>query len=304
MATATRDGHTAQDQKTITDLSHALVKGALPGELDGFDEGARAEAAAFVAEAAAERSPGKPSIRLESVGHGRRFMRLAIVNDDMPFLVDSVAATVSSHELSIDRVLHPVVSVRRDENGRLTGVLSDDSSARRESMIYMEVERADAKVRRTLCDDIEDALADVRAAVEDWPMMQRALKADADRMPDGEGAALLRWFLDAHFTQLGHENRDRKNGKTDALGISRAGTREYFLAASSRTSGQGASTACRASEFVASKSTNDAIFSTDCQAASALRLESTCSSAGSIPVTRFSRISVSQRGSNFFHPPA
>ena len=233
MATATRDGHTAQDQKTITDLSHALVKGALPGELDGFDEGARAEAAAFVAEAAAERTPGKPSIRLESVGHGRRFMRLAIVNDDMPFLVDSVAATVSSHELSIDRVLHPVVSVRRDENGRLTGVLSDDSSARRESMIYMEVERADAKVRRTLCDDIEDALADVRAAVEDWPMMQRALKADADRMPDGEGAALLRWFLDAHFTQLGHENRDRKNGKTDALGISRAGTREYFLAASS-----------------------------------------------------------------------
>ena len=232
MATATRDGQTAPDQKLIDDISTALVKGALPGELDGFDADARAEAAAFLAEAAQERAPGKPSIRLESVGHGRRFMRLAIVNDDMPFLVDSVASTVTAHELSIDRVLHPVVSVRRDETGKLTCLLADDTGARRESMIYLEVERADAKVRRSLCEEMDAVLADVRAAVEDWPMMQRALQADADRMPDGEGAALLRWFLDAHFTQLGHERRDRDNAKQDALGIARAGASDLLAAAS------------------------------------------------------------------------
>jgi glutamate dehydrogenase len=233
MATATREGHDAPDQKLITDLSQALVKGALPGELDDFDDAARAEAAAFLAEAAAERKSGKPSIKLESVGHGRRFMRLAIVNDDMPFLVDSVAGTVTAHELSIDRVLHPVISVRRDETGKLTGVLADESGARRESIIYMEVERADAKVRRSLGQEIEAVLADVRAAVEDWPMMQRALRSDADRLPDGEGAALLRWFLDAHFTQLGYETRDRENAKAESLGISRATANEYFLAPAS-----------------------------------------------------------------------
>jgi glutamate dehydrogenase len=233
MATATRDRQDTPDQQLIDDIARALVKGALPGELDRFDEAARGEAAAFVAEAAAWRAPGEPSIRLESVGHGRRFMRLAIINDDMPFLVDSVAGAVTAHELSIDRVLHPVLRVRRDEQGRLTGILEGDESARRESMIYMEVERADAKVRRSLCDEIEAVLADVRAAVEDWPLMQRAMKADADRMPDGEGAALLRWFLDYHFTQLGHEIRDRKNGKSDALGVSRASKRGYFLAPAS-----------------------------------------------------------------------
>ena len=229
MATATRNRQDMPDQQLITELSHALVKGALPGELDDFDEEARAEAAAFVAEAAAHREAGKPSIRLESVGHGRRFMRLALVNDDMPFLVDSVAGTVSAHDLSIDRVLHPVAGVRRDEAGRLTGILpAGESGARRESFIYLEVERADARVRRALAEDLEAVLADVRAAVEDWPLMQRVLKADADRLPDGEGAALLRWFLDAHFTQIGHEVRDRDNGQRDPLGMSRSGGREYL----------------------------------------------------------------------------
>jgi len=233
MATATRDRQETPDQQLISDISRALVKGALPGELDGFEDGSRDEAAAFVAEAAAQRRPGTPSVRLESVGHGRRFMRLAIVNDDMPFLVDSVAGTVTAHELSIDRVLHPVIRVRRDADGKLLSLAEGDDSARRESMIYMEVERADAKVRRALCDEIESVLADVRAAVDDWPQMQRAMKADADRLPDGEGAALLRWFLDYHFTQLGHEVRDRHNAKTEATGISRADSREYLLAPAS-----------------------------------------------------------------------
>ncbi len=232
MATATRDRQDQPDQKLITDLSNALVNGALPGELDGFDETSRREAAEFLATAAAVRAPGAPVVALESVGHGRRFMRLALVNDDMPFLVDSVAGTLTAHELSIDRVLHPVVSTRRDADGRLIELLADESGARRESIIYMEVERADAKQRRNLVEELEAMLADVRAAVEDWPTMQRALKTDADRMPDGEGAALLRWFLDGHFTQLGHEVRDRSNVKSDATGLSRATGAEYLAAAS------------------------------------------------------------------------
>ena len=77
MATATRDRQETPDQQLISDISHALVKGALPGELDGFDDQARTEAARFMAETATQRAPGTASVRLESVAHGRRFMRLA-----------------------------------------------------------------------------------------------------------------------------------------------------------------------------------------------------------------------------------
>src|SRR5205085_291071 len=100
-------------------LAVRLTKGALPGELQGFGEAERAEAAAFVAAAAEHRASGAAVVALEPVSgtDPRRRMRLAIVNDDMPFLVDSIAATISSHDIAIDRIIHPVLHVTRDPSG-------------------------------------------------------------------------------------------------------------------------------------------------------------------------------------------
>jgi glutamate dehydrogenase len=201
----------------------ALTEGALPGETEGLDLDA---AARFVAETGLRRPPATASVKISSItgeAGGRRRMRLAIVNDDMPFLVDSVAGAIGAHGLAIDRLLHPIVAVRRDEAGVLTAILpAGESGERRESIIYMEVERADARVRRALEADIQAVLAEVRAAVVDWPKLQVALRDEADRLPDGEGAALLRWFLERHFTLLGHRV-ERRDGTSDgeALGILR-----------------------------------------------------------------------------------
>ena len=205
-------------------IAAALVDGALPGETAGLDDAGRTAAATFVAAAAARRRPGEPSIALESTGGDgvQRRMRLAVVNDDMPFLVDSVAAALADRDIAIHRLLHPVVSVRRDGDGGLVTVLPPDvSGERRESMIYMEVDRVDARLRRTLEADLADVLADVRAAVQDWPRMQLALRDDAHSLPDGEGAALLRWFLERHFTLLGQQVEHRDGGAAASLGILR-----------------------------------------------------------------------------------
>src|SRR3569832_1576153 len=152
-------------------IGAALVAGALPGETDNFDEQAKADAVAFMATTAANRSAGQPAIALESLGGDsvHRRMRLGIVNDDMPFLVDSVAAALAAQNVDIHRLLHPVLPVRRDADGRLSAVLPAGSSGeRRESMIYMEVDRVDAKHRRALEEGLTHVLADVRAAGEDW----------------------------------------------------------------------------------------------------------------------------------------
>ncbi|PMV76497.1 NAD-glutamate dehydrogenase domain-containing protein, partial [Pseudomonas sp. GW101-1A09] len=84
----------------------------------------RADAAAFVAATAERRATGIPNIALEPLPgtDPRRRMRLAIVNDDMPFLVDSIAATIGSHDIAIDRIIHPVVCVSRDSDGALVSV--------------------------------------------------------------------------------------------------------------------------------------------------------------------------------------
>jgi glutamate dehydrogenase len=210
-------------------IAVALIDGALPGETNGLTQSAHAEAAAFVAGVAAHRTPGQAAIAIESIsGEGvQRRTRLAIINDDMPFLVDSIAAALAAHQIDIHRLLHPILSVRRDSAGRLTAVLGPDASGeRRESIVYIEGDRVDAKLRRALEADLAAVLADARAAVEDWPRLQLALRDAAQTLPDGEGAALLRWFLERHFTLLGARIEARDGSASAGLGILRdpAGT--------------------------------------------------------------------------------
>ncbi len=208
-------------------LSQRLSVALLPGDAP-FAKGELEQAAEFVAAAAAQREPGTVAIGLESVSGaaGQRFMRLALINDDMPFLVDSIASTIAAHGLAIDRLLHPVVPVRRDAKGKLVELVEGEAAGeKRESMVYIETSRADARQRRQLEQSLESTLSDVRAAVQDWPKMQDAMAADADACADGEGAALLRWFKDGMLTQLGHVTRHRDSSQSGALGICRKGAK-------------------------------------------------------------------------------
>jgi glutamate dehydrogenase len=224
--------------KSLSDaLAARLTRGALPGELQGFGKAERADAAAFVAATAEARPPGKPVLALEPVAGSdpRRRMRLAIVNDDMPFLVDSIAATIGAHSIGIDRIIHPVLSVTRDPAGMLTSVGGDriEEGGAPESMIYIEMERADSRQRRDLMAALTANLADVRSAVADWAPMQARMAADAETLGKSEGAELLLWFLDRNFTLLGHETW--RGGKSAApLGIARHAHGVPILAEASR----------------------------------------------------------------------
>ena len=220
------------------DLAKRLTEGALPGELQGFGKAERAEAARFVASIAEIRKPGEARLAIETLpgaDEGKRRMRLAIVNDDMPFLVDSIAATIGAHGIAIDRIIHPVLCVARDEGGTLQRVGGRESP---ESMIYIEMERADARVRRDLITAIEHNLADVRAAVRDWQKLEAAMEADAVQLGKSEqgfeGAALLHWFLDRNFTLLGHETWMRDQRASAKLGIARNPQAAPMLADMSR----------------------------------------------------------------------
>ena len=213
---------TRAEASTVDALQQALIDNALTGEIDGFSHEEQEEAARFIAEVAFKRRKGEVSIRLESTGGeaGRRRMRLGIINDDMPFLVDSIANAIAGRHLTIHRLLHPVVCVDRDEGGSLQALepLCDDRD-RRESMMYIELDRTDARGRRELVEDLHAVLTDVRAAVRDWPMMQAQMRADAAKIEDPEGGALLNWFADGALTLLGYEVERPGEEPSNALGI-------------------------------------------------------------------------------------
>jgi glutamate dehydrogenase len=214
----------AAHQRLLDNLGSALCAGALPGELREFGAEDCGAAAEFVAGCASRRPAGAALVRIESTGTrlGQRRMRICVINDDMPFLVDSVAQAIAARGLIIHRLLHPVLCVTRDEQGCLTAIepLCDDKD-RRESIMYLEVDRADAKGRSELSAELRRVLADVRAAVTDWREMQALMHEQAEIVADDEGKALLHWLADGAMTLLGYEIERPGEKPSDGLGIMR-----------------------------------------------------------------------------------
>lgn len=216
-------------------LEKLLIEDALPGELDDFGPEQKQAASLFLMDVLAHRAAGTPEIRLETIATdgARRRMRLGIANDNMPFLVDSVAAEIAAHGLAVDRVLHPVLGVSRTPAGALVRI-GPRGTGGDESLIYMEIERADARLRRRIEASLRDLLAEVRVAVQDWPTLQAALAEDAEKLDDPEGADLLRWFAGNKMTLLGHACYARDGGvqapsglaRLDAVGLLSAAARD------------------------------------------------------------------------------
>ena len=117
------------------------------------------------------RRPGVPRVRLytpqfETDGWQSTHSVVEIINEDMPFLVDSVTNELNRHGLAIHLVVHPMIAVRRDERGTLLDVLEqgqEDEDSISESYIHVEVDRqTDHDFINELKDDIERVLGDAR----------------------------------------------------------------------------------------------------------------------------------------------
>jgi len=90
-----------------------------------------------------EREPGKPKIRCANVGLQESTGLPAtgvveIVNDDMPFLLDSVMGELAERRLAVRLVAHPVLDVER-RGGKLASV-GGAGAGTRESFIHLHVD--------------------------------------------------------------------------------------------------------------------------------------------------------------------
>jgi len=212
-------------------LRARLAASILPGDRP-LDKAALGEAADFMLAAMARRAPGESLVTIASSTGDKRCLRIAVINDDMPFLVDSIAGAIASQGLTIDVLLHPVARVARDAVGQVTAL--DGPEGAPESLVYIETPRGDARQRRELETLLADTLTDVRASVADWPAMQSAMQANAARIAGAasEAHALLEWLNSGLLTQLGHLVRGRDGTIRDALGICRTSARDLLAKAS------------------------------------------------------------------------
>jgi glutamate dehydrogenase len=164
-------------------------------------------------------SSGTPKIRVynpraDEHGWSSPHTVIEIVNDDMPFLVDSVTMEVNRQGYTLHFFNHPIFGTRRDKEGQLGALSTSGKEGQAESLIHVEVDReVDAARLRDLGTGIQHVLGDVRASYEDWqPMRTRMeeLVKELDKPPkflDSEDTAEIRaflaWAADHHFTFLG-----------------------------------------------------------------------------------------------------
>ena len=181
------------------------------------------------------RQRGTAKVRLfnpsvEANGWGLEHTVIEIVNDDMPFLVDSVSAAINRRERSIHLLLHPVVRVRRDSIGRrveLTATQSAPMDAIVESYMHVEIDQETTQAELdALRGEIERVLEEVRLAVADWRTMREKLADDIAYVESAklpmpqeeidEARNFLRWLDDGNyiflgFRRYGFETRDGKD---------------------------------------------------------------------------------------------
>jgi glutamate dehydrogenase len=166
-------------------------------------------------------SAGKAQLRVYNPARGEHGWAsthtvVEIVNDDMPFLVDSVAMEVNRQGLTLHLLVHPVLRVVRDARGQIERVCrpGDSAHGRLESFMHVEVDRqSDPAKLAELESGIAKVLGEVRAAVQDWKPMQGRLREVLGRLESAragvppaeleEGRAFLEWLLDHNFTFLG-----------------------------------------------------------------------------------------------------
>jgi len=170
-----------------------------------------AAAAASLAGFAAQRAPGEIKLRLFPPGGGRGpHAVVEVVNDDMPFLVDSVLAALNRTGRVVREFQHPILTVRRDATGAL---LDLGAGAARESLMRVIIAGTPTHtlpgLEPTDWPGVESALrgalSDVQLAVRDFPAMMGLLDTAAGEIRDTpEAAEFLGWLRDDNFVLLGH----------------------------------------------------------------------------------------------------
>jgi len=207
-----------KDLKTFNAFVEAFYAVSCPDDMFDRDPNELYAIAHSMWTQAATRKPGEFSLKIHNPRGGKsgwtsKNTAIQIINDDMPFLVDSTTGclAVTMHH-RIKMMHHPIIEVSRDDKGQRVDSAAAEPTG--ESYMYIEVDaQSDKDTLRDMEATLSATLSDVRSAVKDW----RAMLAKIDETVASltvnpppianeeveEVIKLLRWLGSDHFTFLG-----------------------------------------------------------------------------------------------------
>jgi len=204
-----------------THVAELLLVRAPAEDMAGYRPEMLKRAGELAEEAVRSHKRGESIVRIDRDSgverEGRAVTLITVVNDNRPFLFDSVMGEVSDRVGEPFLVAHPVLMVRHGPDG-VEEILGDGGTAReagadRLSVIHIHVRALSAEEAETLAERLQHVLAQVRAATTDWkPMLARLDHAISDfryipialdQESIAEAIAFLEWLRDDNFTFLG-----------------------------------------------------------------------------------------------------
>jgi len=243
---ASRDGKKtmSRDNQLLHDFLGAFYRQVPGDDLQGWKAEDLSRVATAMRDWGADRKPGQLKVQVFNPEQKRDGWQTAhtviqIVNDDMPFIIDTIASELTAAGFNIDVLFHPILSVTRSGEklvGVQSGRLADATLV--ESYVYIQLEQMlTSDACRKLADSLRTTLEDVRAATSDWRRMLAKVEdvshfgAGYLKGHDKNDVEEARLFLDYiranNFTLLGYREYRFSNGngkqKSDVVANSELG---------------------------------------------------------------------------------
>ncbi|TPI33807.1 NAD-glutamate dehydrogenase [Mesorhizobium sp. B3-1-9] len=208
----------AKTEEKPARLADYLLARAPAEDIASYDVTDLERAGELAAQAVASHRKGESVVAVEADSgvacDGRPVTVITVVNDNMPFLFDSILGEITEISGEPTLVTHPIVTVRHGKDG-VVEVLGDGGKEDddRLSVVHVHIPRLNAEQAKSLTERLRKMLSQVRAAVADWKRMLARLDqaisefrysaVPLDKKSVAEAIAFLEWLRDDNFTFLG-----------------------------------------------------------------------------------------------------
>ncbi|HKK08734.1 MAG TPA: NAD-glutamate dehydrogenase, partial [Gemmatimonadota bacterium] len=189
--------------------------------LERRDPGRLASDVASLFEFVEARGPEEIGVRVRPEAGRSHRLTVETVMPDRPFIVNTLREYLHGEGFAVLHLLHPVMRLVRDEEGRIAEVRGRDAEGEQTSVVHLEFEgQLDPEDAERIRDDLRYRLGQVRVATDDFgAMMDRTreiaadLEAEKERVPWraaelDEVRDLLAWLRDGYFVFLGYRAYD------------------------------------------------------------------------------------------------
>ncbi|WP_370931420.1 NAD-glutamate dehydrogenase [Bartonella sp. DGB1] len=215
------------NSKELTDFTNMFFAWVSESDLDYYDTASKNKAAKIAFETLLQYQGCEPFINIDesiSQKNGRPLTVLTIINDNKPFLVDTIIGQINKLKLSLQLIAHPVFNITKigSDTIKIHSKTTKQEDQKQLSVVQIHLSKLNEDIQKKLLSALDKSLKQAIVAVRDWrPMVNEINKIITDYNKPLENqnfedrlqvVNLLHWLVNDNFVILGlREYRYNKN---------------------------------------------------------------------------------------------